>query len=198
MYACAIKAVWISFYSTTRTEVRVAVQDLSRGSSDSHYLTIRQTKHRAMIKYFRLNPFKLAHSLSSLTQIESSVLHLNKTALSEVFHEKTYAVMKFEWDESEDCYKLLGHLFVDIDPKNICISLTSHQLILETHMSPRSEADLTKPQSLCLRKHFAIPKNVDETAISATLQDHFLQIVMPKISSEERHAMDKSVDILRV
>jgi HSP20 family molecular chaperone IbpA len=158
---------------------------------------------RYLRRYYRpsstLTPFLLQRQPEStaLTLIESSVIHLNKTDHSEVFHEKTYALMKFEWDESEDWYKLLGQVFVDINPKQVSLSLASHQLIVETHMSPQS-SNSTKPQSLCFRRHFVIPKNVDEAAISATLKDQLLEIFMPKISLKERDALDKTVDIHRV
>lgn len=125
--------------------------------------------------------------------MKSAIPHVQNTDL---FQSKTDKTIKFHWDEIENSYLLRGEILVELDPKKITISLSSHQLTIETNYSPSLESISDEPMTLWMRKTFPIPRNGNEEHITAKIQDNYLVIFIPKMSMEKLHPLQKSVEII--
>lgn len=130
----------------------------------------------------------------------SMKLNRNDNVHSDLFHEKTSNTMKFNWKEFENKYVINVTLLVQINPQNLKLYISRQQLVIETYIHPEIEtthkyiidedkeksedSPVIKPITLCLRKAFNLPRNIDVDDITATLVDDVLTIFMPKITSE--------------
>lgn len=149
--------------------------------------------------YNNYNKIKLFHSLNSLQKEDKK--H------SDLFNEKTLNTLQFKWKETENNYKINVHLLVQINPNNLSLYTSRQQLIIETYLHPEITKNKTiledinepiKPITLCLRKAFNLPHDVDNDNITATLVADELIISMPKITYETGNDPDRKITTVHV